>query len=139
MLVTAKDVQDRLLNRTLTVEELETVETWIGDLLSDVRQRIPNLDELAADMDYLALLKRVIFGAVKRVLDNPRGLRQMSVSIDDYTRAETVDSSASAGALYLSDAELELLIPALAGDAFSIRVAGEPDYPRRWYSTDGWV
>lgn len=127
-LVIADDIQDRLLGRTLTEQEKSTLDIWIADLLSDIRRRIANLDELAQDADYLSLLKRTIYAAVKRVLDNPRGLRQSSVTIDDYTRSETIDSTASAGDLYLSDDEWALLIPELGGDMFSIRLGGSPGY-----------
>lgn len=138
-LVTANDVQVRLLNRVLSESELATVQVWIDDLLAQVRARIASFDELVSDPNYVDTLKLVIYSTIKRVLDNPRGLRQMSVSIDDYTRAETVDSSGSAGKLAISDDDWALLLPALAGDAFSIRSSGEPDTGRRWFTTDGWI
>lgn len=126
-LVTAEDVEQRLLNKTFTDDERAVVQVWIDDLLAEVRLSISNLDELANEVNYLNTLKRLISAAVKRVLDNPRGLRQMSISIDDYTRSETVDSSASKGILYLMDEEWAQLIPALDGDVFSIRTMPAPD------------
>lgn len=127
-LVSPADVESRLMGKTFTTEESAVVAVWIEDLEADVRGRISNLDALAADPLYLSTLKRVISASVKRVLDNPRGLRQMSVSIDDYVRSETIDSTASAGMLYISDDDWTLLIPTLEGDAFSIRAAGTPGY-----------
>lgn len=136
-LVTANDVEERLLNRTFTDDEKLVINHWIGDLLAEIRLSIVDLDELAEDPDYLATLKRVIYSAVKRVLDNPRGLRQMSISIDDYTRSETIDSTASAGVLYLTDQEWAQLVPTLDVDVFSIRTVATPGYaqtPPEWWS-----
>lgn len=136
-LVTAEDVEERLLNRSFTDDEKLVINHWIGDLLAEIRLGIVDLDELAEDPDYLATLKRVIYSAVKRVLDNPRGLRQMSISIDDYTRSETIDSTASAGVLYLTDQEWAQLVPTLDVDVFSIRTVATPGYaqtPPEWWS-----
>ena len=136
-LVTANDVEERLLNRTFTDDEKLVINHWIGDLLAEIRLSIVDLDKLAEDPDYLATLKRVIYSAVKRVLDNPRGLRQMSISIDDYTRSETIDSTASAGVLYLTDQEWAQLVPTLDVDVFSIRTVATPGYaqtPPEWWS-----
>lgn len=127
-LVTATDVEARLLNKTFSEDETTVINQWIGDLLAEIKLGISNLEELAEDENYLNTLKRVISAAVKRVLDNPRGLRQMSISIDDYTRSETIDSTSSAGLLYLTDDEWSQLVPALDGDSFSIRLSGTPGF-----------
>lgn len=137
-LVTPDDVENRLMGKTFTDAEWAVVAVWIEDLEADIRTRISNLTELAAQPAYFSTLKRVITSAIKRVLDNPKGLRQMSISIDDYTRSETIDSTASAGLLYIADEDWSLLVPALDGDAFSIRSAGEPDQARNWLSTTSW-
>lgn len=83
-LVTADDIQERLLGRVLSESEKATLNVWIADLLSDIRTRISDLNDLAEDADYLSLLKRTIYASVKRVLDNPRGLRQSSFTFDPY-------------------------------------------------------
>lgn len=127
-LVDAIDVEQRLINKEFTTAERVVIDTWIGDLLAEIRLSISDLDELAENGNYLATLKRVVAAAVKRVLDNPRGLRQMSVSIDDYTRSETIDSTSSAGLLYLTGDEWSQLVPALDGDSFSIRLGGQPGF-----------
>ncbi|MGJ9405266.1 hypothetical protein ACHABQ_02940 [Nesterenkonia aurantiaca] len=137
-LVTPVDVENRLMGKTFTADESAVVKFWIGDLEADIRARISNLTELAEDSGYLSTLKRVITAAIKRVLDNPKGLRQMSISIDDYNRSETIDSSASAGLLYIADDDWGLLVPLLEGDAFSIRSYGEPDRVRNWISSTAW-
>lgn len=124
-LATWQDVQSRLLGRTLTTAEQETVTVWIGDLESDIRRRIPDVDALiAADANFGTVIKRVIFKAIKRVLDNPKGLRQSTVSIDDYSRTETVDKAGSSGELQFTEEDWGDLLPATASDAFSIRLGG---------------
>lgn len=138
-LVAVEDVQSRLMGRTFTEDEAQVVQVWIEDLEADVRARIPTLDGLVTAPGYLNTLKRVITSAIKRVLDNPKGLRQMSISIDDYTRSETIDSTASAGLLYIADEDWALLVPALEGDAFTIRPFAASDRDRAWITTDGWV
>lgn len=127
-LVTPADVQARLMNKTFTADESAVVTFWIEDLEADIRARISDLDALAQESAYLSTLKRVITSAVKRVLDNPRGLRQMSVTMDDYTRSETIDSTASAGLLYIADEDWSLLVPALDGEAFSVRTVATPGF-----------
>ena len=138
-LVTVEDVQSRLMGRTFTVEESAVIAVWIEDLEADIRTRIPTLTELAAEPFYLTTLKRVVTAAIKRVLDNPKGLRQMSISIDDYVRSETIDSTASAGLLYIADEDWGLLVPALEGDAFTIRSYGASDRVGTWTSPNTWV
>lgn len=120
-----QDIQDRLLDRTLTESQQATVTVWIGDLEGDIRHRIPDVDTLIeTDANFAKVIKRVIFKAVKRVLDNPKGLRQSTVSIDDYSRTETIDKTGASGEIELSEADWENLIPALESDSFSIRVGG---------------
>lgn len=125
VLATWQDVQSRLLGRTLTVPEQETVTVWIGDLESDIRRRIPDVDDLVvADPNFGTQVKRVIFAVIKRALDNPKGLRQSTVSIDDYSRTETVDKANSSGELRLNDDDWGDLLPATSGDAWTITPYG---------------
>lgn len=138
-LATWQDVESRLLGRTLSPDEQATVTIWIEDLSSDIRKRIPDVDaRVAEDPDFANTVKRVITASIKRVLDNPKGLRQRTVSIDDYSTTETVDTTASSGALFVSDEDWGLLTPATASEAFTIRPYGAPDSPRQWLSTDLW-
>lgn len=128
-LATWNDVQARLLDRTLTAPQQATVTVWIGDLSADIRQRIPDVDDqVAASEDFAKTVKRVIAGTIKRVLDNPKGLRQSTVSVDDYSRTETVDTTGSSGKLQLSDDDWDDLLPASSGDSFSIRFIPSPGY-----------
>lgn len=128
-LATWQDVQDRLLDRTLTAPQQVTVGVWIGDLSADIRQRISDVDaQVAASEDFARTVRRVIAGAIKRVLDNPKGLRQSTVSVDDYSKTETVDTTGSSGKLQLSDDDWDDLLPASSGDSFSIRLVATPGY-----------
>ena len=124
-----QDVQARLLDRTLTEPQQFTVGVWIGDLSADIRLRIPDVDaQVAASEDFAKTVKRVIAGAIKRVLDNPKGLRQSTVSVDDYSKTETVDTTGSSGKLQLSEDDWDDLLPASSGDSFSIRLIATPGY-----------
>lgn len=126
-LATWQDVQSRLLGRTLTVPEQDTVTVWIGDLESDIRIRIPDVDDrILEDPNFGNRIKRVITAVVKRVLDNPKGLRQSTVSIDDYSRTETVDTTGSSGVLGFSDLDWAELLPITSGDAWTIMPFGAP-------------
>lgn len=126
VLATWQDVESRLLGRSFTVPEQETVTVWIGDLESDIRRRIPDVDaQVLADPSYGNVIKRVISAVVKRVLDNPKGLRQSTVSIDDYSRTETVDTTGSSGVLGFSLDDWEALLPITSGDAWTITPYGQ--------------
>lgn len=121
-----QDIQDRLLDRTLTESQQATVTVWIGDLESDIRRRIPDVDaQIVADPNFGTVIKRVIFKAIKRVLDNPKGLRQSTVSIDDYSRTETVDKTGASGEIEFSETDWESLIPSTSGDAWTITPYGQ--------------
>lgn len=137
-LVTPDDVQSRLMGKTFTSTEQQVIQVWIEDLEADIRNRLPTLDDLVLNPQYMTTLKRVVTASIKRVLDNPKGLRQMSVTMDDYTRSETIDSTASAGLLYIADEDWGLLVPMLEGDSFSIRSYGESDRVRHWATTTTW-
>lgn len=123
---TVEDVQARF-DRDLTDRERGNVKEWIEDLESDIRSRIPNVDELMANQEtgaaYSRTVKRVIAETIIPKLRNPKGLRQHTESVDDYAVTETVDSVNSSGRLFITEDDWGLLIPSLEGDAFSIRLA----------------
>lgn len=126
-LATWQDVQDRLLGRILTEPEQLTIAVWIGDLESDIRLRIPDVDDqVTTSPDFGNRVRRVMFKVIKRVLDNPKGLRQSTVSIDDYSRTETVDKAGSAGELQFTEDDWAELLPVTSGDAWTISPYGEP-------------
>lgn len=134
------DVEKRL-GRPLSPAESLQVEAWLEDLEAQIVYRIPTFSDLvAAGTPSEAIVRAVMCTAIIRVLNNPKGLRQSTVSIDDYSRTETVDTTSSSGALYLTDGEWDLLLPATAGGAFSIRLYGAPDSaPGWWVHPDAWV
>ena len=138
--VNITDVQVRL-GRALTVAEEAQVEAWIEDLEAIVLQRVPDLQErIDSGAISSAIVRSVLCSAIIRVMRNPGGLRQRTESIDDYSLTETVDSSLSTGALYLTDEEWGLLLPVVSGGAFSTRFYGEPDCRSGWWvHPDQWV
>ena len=139
-LATVKDVEDRL-GRPLTDAEKVQVDAWLTDLEAQALARGVDLAALIeAGTLSAAVVTAIACSAVIRVLNNPKGVRQRTVSIDDYSTSETIDSAASAGLLYFTDAEWELLAPGNTGDAFTIRSYGEPDCRRGWWvHPDQWV
>lgn len=125
---TVEDVQKRL-GRDLTAAETAQVTEWLQDLEADIRARIPDIDALMADTEtgesYTRTVTRVVAETIVAKLKNPKGLRQYTESVDDYSLTETVDVANSSGRLMISDDDWDLLIPSLNGDAFSIRLLGK--------------
>ncbi|MGP9528585.1 Gp19/Gp15/Gp42 family protein [Glutamicibacter sp. AOP5-A2-18] len=124
---TVEDVQKRL-GRDLTTAETAQATEWLQDLEADIRARIPDIDVLMADeitgLSYTRTVTRVVAETIVAKLKNPKGLRQYTESVDDYSLTETVDTANSSGRLVITDADWDLLIPSLDGDAFSIRLVG---------------
>lgn len=117
---TVEDVVARY-GRSLTDGEAGQVVEWLDDLSSDIRVRIPDVEaRMILSLDYARLVKRVIAETIGSKLRNPEGLRQRTVSIDDYSETKTVDVANSSGRLWISDEDWSLLLPATAGEAFTI-------------------
>ena len=137
---TPLDVEKRL-GRPLSPGETQQVEAWLEDLEAQILLRIPNFfDLVSVGTPSEAVVRAVMCSSVIRVLNNPKGLRQSTVSIDDYSRTETVDTTASSGALYMTDDEWNLLLPGTSGDAFTITPYGAPDRAAGWWvHPDAWV
>lgn len=135
-----QDVELRL-GRTLTTSEAGQITAWLEDLEAQVLTRVPDLTERVASGAVSDAVVRAVFcSAVIRVLRNPEGLRQHTESIDDYSVTKTIDSSASAGSLYLTDDEWNLLAPGSSGDAFTIRPYSAPVGADGWWvHPDQWV
>lgn len=125
---TPEDVQKRL-GRDLTAAEVLQVDEWLQDLEADIRARIPDIDALMTDTEtgesYTRTVTRVVAETIVAKLKNPKGLRQYTESVDDYSLTETVDVANSSGRLMISDDDWDLLIPSLNGDAFLIRLLGK--------------
>jgi hypothetical protein len=138
--VTPDDVAARI-GRPLTAAEAEQVAVWEADLVALVEAKGVDLAaRIASGALSAAVVTAVFASAIIRVLRNPKGLRQRTESIDDYSITETVDTTASAGAIYLSDDEWDLLAPGSTGEAFTIRSYGEPGHRYgAWVHPDQWV
>lgn len=65
----------------------------------------------------------VLCDAARRVLENPEGHTDGSVSIDDYSESWKADPATRSNDLYFTRAELRRLAPALRG-AFTITPGG---------------
>ena len=106
--VQQKDVVDRW--RALTADEARIVDTVIRDA-EDIVQAAADDAGIAEpgsnDQRRLRAYIRVVATMVIRVLKNPDGI--LTETIDDYTYRR--DSAVSAGALYVSDEEIEQLRP----------------------------
>jgi hypothetical protein len=137
---TTGDVEARL-GRTLTASEQGQVTAWLEDLEALVVSRLPGFAEsVTAGVTSESVVRAVFASAVIRVLRNPEGLRQHTESIDDYSITKTIDASASAGLLYLTDDEWNLLSPGASGEAFTIRPYGVASRPDGWWvHPDTWV
>ncbi|MFB7739574.1 Gp19/Gp15/Gp42 family protein [Streptomyces sp. NPDC056112] len=108
-LATLEDLADRL-GRDLTAVETRQATSLLEDASALIVERFPRYATTPTQTS-----KKVCCAMVLRVLRNPEGKRQES--IDDYSY--TIDSSRSAGELYLTDNEAAELQPSRTG-AFSI-------------------
>ena len=133
------DVEVRY-GRTLTPSETAQVEAWIGDLESEILERIPTLEALIfAGRPTVPTIARVISQAIIRKLDNPKGLKSRTVSIDDYSTTEQpwIEGTPGGGP-ELTDEEWSKLLPGTSGDAFTIRTTPAVAYGT-WVTPDTWV
>lgn len=129
---TIEDVVARY-GRTLTAGETTQVDEWMQDLSADIRLRIPDVwERMLLSNDYSRLVVRVIAETIIAKLRNPEGLRQRTVSVDDFSETKTIDSTNSSGRLSISDDDWTLLLPATSGDAFTIRTMPAPGYADGW-------
>lgn len=109
--------------RTLSTEETALATGLLAAASLKLRVRVPRIDELVAGSDLLAeVAKLAVSMAVKRVLMNPDALRQYSETTGPFSESNTVDSAVSSGALYLSDADLEGLVPSAGPVIGSVRL-----------------
>ena len=135
---TVTDVESRSL-RTLSAVELAWAEIALEDAFTQIVQQVPLVDDrLSAtpvDEKFKRLVVQVQAAMVLRVLKNPDGV--LETSIDDYRRR--LDSAISSGALYLTDAERQMLSQraddATSSNAFSIRPWAAATRP----APDPWV
>jgi len=92
--------------RPLTEAEKTTAEAWLVDAWEELQARVPALQaRYDAGLVTDGLIRRVVAAMVVRVLKNPDSLRSWTVDGDSFTR----DSVVSAGLLFVSADEIELL------------------------------
>lgn len=109
--------------RVLSTEETALASGLLAAASLKLRIRVPRIDEMVAGSELLAeVAKLAVSMAVKRVLMNPDALRQYSETTGPFSESNTVDSAVSSGALYLSDADLEGLVPSSGGVVGSVRL-----------------
>lgn len=70
-----------------------------------------SFDALMADSERAPLVKGAIVNAARRVASNPSLARQWSETTGPFSRSETTDASASAGLVFIDDADLRRLLP----------------------------
>ena len=124
---TVSDVEVRY-GRTLTTAESAQVTAWIDDLEAEILERIPALEALIlAGRPTLGTLRKVFTSAIIRHLDNPKGLKSRTVTIDDYsTNEQPWIQGTPGGGPELSDDDWSKLLPGSSGDAFTITPYGAP-------------
>lgn len=99
----------------LTVDEAEKVEGWLKVASTSLRligrKRGVNVDQFIAGDELLTeAAKNSVVVSVRRVLMNPKGVRQRSTSTGDGpfsdSDSETIDSAISTSQFYFSDDDL---------------------------------
>ena len=132
----ATDLSNRSL-RTLSGQEVTVGGVLLADAFNILVQRVPSvatrLDAVTVDAVFRALVVQIECAMVLRVLNNPDG--KLEEHGDDYGYRR--DAALSTGALYLSDAEADLLGigDSVSSGAFTIRPYGSAAVPpSTWYS-----
>ncbi|WP_216819841.1 Gp19/Gp15/Gp42 family protein [Frondihabitans sp. 762G35] len=111
----------------LTLAEEAKVDAWIAQastkLRVKARKRNVDIDHLV-ETDELAKLtaKDAVVNAIKRVLMNPEGYRQKASTTGPFTESGTIDTALSTGLIYISDDDLDGLLPRTSNRIRSFRV-----------------
>jgi hypothetical protein len=117
-----------LLGRDLTAAEHDMVSARLDQASAMIRLQVPGLDgRIASGVLSSTVVAGVAADMVLRVVHNPTGVRTTTRAIDDYQRSDTVDSSRSEGALYLSEREAAML-RGRRSRAFSIIPSSGPSW-----------
>ena len=105
------------------------IERWIARAERQIRARIPQLNEWAAeDTEYRELVADIETVAVARKALNPEGIRSIMTQIDDANVQKTIDSSRSVGEVIILDSEWDQLFKLTQGDLTSVTVKPDADY-----------
>lgn len=125
-MLTVEDIEARW--RPLTDEEKAVAQTFIDDIIAWAHTIAPGLqDRLDADVKghFTQNVKRILAGAVIRVLKNPKAYR----TEQDGSYSYTLDRAISSGELNLTGAQLRGLIGRSRGSTISLRDPGLPLIP----------
>lgn len=109
--VTVADLTSRW--RELTAEERPVAEKRLEDAEAEVQYQLQQRGVVEPPTDPLwqKLYVSTVVEMVRRYLVNTEGWLEESEAIDDYRLTRRRDSAMSAGAVYVSDAEIEKLVP----------------------------
>ncbi|SDG21694.1 hypothetical protein [Microbacterium sp. 77mftsu3.1] len=109
--VTVDDLESRW--RALTDDEKPVAETRIGDAEAEVQYQLQQRGILVPPTDDLwkTLYTSTVVEMVRRYLVNTEGWLEESEGIDDYRITRRRDSAVSSGAVYVTDAEIDKLVP----------------------------
>lgn len=111
----------------LSGDQEERVQAWLDQASNQLRligrRRGVDVDALVASDPLVAIVVRdAVVNAVKRVLMNPEGYRQMSRTKGPFTESGTIDTALSTGMIYIADGDIVGLFPAARGRFRSFRV-----------------
>lgn len=111
----------------LSSAQEDLVEAWLGQASNQVRliarKRNVDLDALtSSDTLASALVRDAVVNAVKRVLMNPEGFRQLSRTKGPFTESSTIDTALSTGMIYIADADIAGLFSNQRGRFRSFRL-----------------
>lgn len=119
--------------RPLSAEEIPVAIARLDQASRKIRREIPPIDGKTLDERIAAGLltpddvKDVAVEMVKRVMALPSYIRQQSVTVDDATKSQTVDSSVSSGVMFIAPEERASLMGRPTMGAFTITPTGSPD------------
>jgi len=118
------------LGRPIT--DTAQAQAFLDDAEVLIRTRVRDLDaRVDADEAFEETVVMVEANAVVRVLRNPEGLRSVTVAVDDGSVTKTRDQTLSAGGLFITDDEWDLLLPGSAAAALSSPVRYVPGWADR--------
>jgi hypothetical protein len=120
--MTAFAVPDDIANvwQPLTADQESIAEALIDQaslkLRVAARRRGRDLDAMVASDPLIGeAAQTAVVNAVKRVLMNPKALRQYSETTGPFTESQTIDSSVSTGGLYIDPSDLADILPGRSG------------------------
>lgn len=86
----------------------------------------------AASPEFADTVRDVVVEMVLRVLNNPEGARQRSVTIDDATESVTIDAAVSSGEMTITDGELADLMGQRSSSSRAKAFTITPSAGRSW-------